>query len=154
MAEHRLLEGRNGEIYRRHAIYRWTMARIAEEYGISIARVSEICATVRNKISPHDLSEFRQRSLEMYDEVASRAMEIADMLPAPVTVGKDGLPLQDPETGEWVRDYSGRLTALSTAMKADGEIRKLMGLDAASKTEVSGGVAYSIESIDPEVDLK
>jgi transcriptional regulator with XRE-family HTH domain len=142
------LEGRNGSIWRGHTIYRRTQEDLAEEFGITQARVSQIITEVRAGIPKHDLDAMRQESLDLYSELGRRALEIVDLVPAPVFVGKDGSIAYD-ESGEVVRDYTGRLRAMETAAKFDAERRKLMGLDAAQKAEVSGNVTYQIVGIDP-----
>ena len=157
MADHagkpqgRALEGRNGEIYRKYTVYRWTQEKIAQHYGIDQTRVSQIIKAVQATIPQHDLAEMRQQSLELYAELTARALEIADLVPAPVLRGQDGLILTevDPETGEErvVRDYSGRLRAMETAAKFDQETRKLMGLDAAQKVESTATVKYEVVGV-------
>ena len=142
------MEGRDGEIWRGYTVYRKTQSRLAAEYGLSQARISEIIRDARASIPQHDRDEMRQQSLELYAELTRRAMEIADLVPAPVVVGKDGDILY--ENGKIVRDYTGRLRAMETAAKFDAETRKLMGLDAASKTEVSGSVKYEVVGIDAD----
>lgn len=145
------LEGRDGDIWRRYTIYSWTQERIAREYGISRERVSDILERVRASLPETDRSALINASMELIHEVKARALEIADMAGAPVAVGKDGLPLMDPETGAVVRDYSGRLRALETAMKADDVLAKRLGLDAAQKTETTASVRYEVVAVDPEM---
>ena len=140
------LDGRNGDIWRRYSVYRWTQERIADHYGVTQQTVSEIIRRVREALPVDDLAEMRKQSLELYAELTARAMEIADMVPVPVFVGKDGSIAYDPD-GNVVRDYTGRLRALETAAKFDAETRKLMGLDAASKQEISSQVRYEIAGI-------
>jgi len=144
------LDGRNGQVIRRYTIYRQTMEQIADDLGISVTRVSQIVAEWRASTPAVDLDAMRQQSLALYAELTERALEIADLAGAPVAVGKDGIVLRDPETGEVVRDHSGRLRALETAAKMDAETRKLMGLDAAGRMEISGSVRYELVGIDPE----
>lgn len=144
------MEGRDGQIWRAYTVYRHTQSRIAADFGISSTRVSEIIQQVRATIPQHDLDEMRQMSIDLYADLTRRAMEIVDLVPAPVVVGKDGDILY--EDGEIVRDYSGRLRAIETAAKMDGETRKLMGLDSATKSEVSGSITYEVVGID-ENDL-
>lgn len=145
----RRLEGRNGEIWRRYSVYRWTQERIAEEFEISQERVSQIISEIRASLPADDLAEMRKQSLELYAELTARALEIADMVPAPVFVGKDGSIAYDTD-GNVVRDYTGRLRALETAAKFDAETRKLMGLDAAQKAEVASTVRYELVGVNPE----
>lgn len=141
------LDGRNGEVYRKYTVYRWTQEKIAAHYDISRQRVGQIIKAVSDTIPKHDLAEMRQQSLELYAELTARALEIADLVPAPVFVGKDGEIARD-EDGNVVRDYSGKLAAMDTARRMDLETRKLMGLDAAAKQEVMSQVRYEIVSVD------
>lgn len=143
------LEGRNGSIYRAVTIYRRTYEDVAHEFGISSGRVSQIVADVRAKIPVTDLDQMRQESMELYAELGRRAMEIVDLVPAPIFVGKDGKIARD-EHGEPVRDYSGRLRAIETAAKMDEYRRKLLGLDAAQKAEVSAHVKYEVVGIETQ----
>lgn len=144
------LEGRNGEIWRGVTIYRKTEEALAVEHGISQQRVHQIVESVRKQIPDTDLDFARRESIEFYAEMTRRAIEIVDLTPAPVTVGKDGNVLREPDTGEVVRDYSGRLNAMQVAMKADAERRKMLGLDAAQKVEQSGSMKIEIVGVDPD----
>jgi hypothetical protein len=142
------LEGRDGKIWRGITIYRRTQSDLAKEFGISQQRVGQIYEEVKASIPAHDLDVMRRESLELYAELGRRALEIVDLVPAPIFVGKDGSIAYD-DKGEVVRDYTGRLRAMETAAKFDAERRKLMGLDAAQKAEVSGNVTYQIVGVDP-----
>jgi len=159
------MDGRNGEVWRRHAVYRWTQERIAEHFGISQQRVSDIISEVRRELKPLVAEQMVQASNEFLNELQARALEIADMTPAPVTVGKDGNVLYDDvldedgnpvldEDGEpkraVVRDFSGRLAAIMTAKNIDAEIRKLHGLNAPEKREISGALRYEIVGVDDD----
>lgn len=144
----RELEGRNGLIWRGATIYRRTQDDLAQEYGLSQQRVSEILAAVRASIPDHDKDLMRLESIELYADLTLRAMEIVDLVPAPVFVGKDGSIAYD-DNGRVVRDYSGRLRAMETAAKMDAERRKLMGIDAAEKSEVSGSLRVEVVGLDP-----
>lgn len=141
------LEGRNGEVWRKHVIYGWTQERCAEHFGIGQQRVSEIIAMVRASIPEDSKADLVRASIELIHEVKARALEIADMLPAPVVTVK-GEPVLDPETGTWVRDYGGKLRALETALKADDVLAKRLGLDAASKVESTATVRYEVVGVD------
>ena len=143
-------EGRNGEIYRAVMIYRRTQQDVAEEFGITQQRVSAIVQQVRDAMPEDERDEMRRATLELYDEITRRVLEVADLVPAPLVAGKDGLPVQDPVTGEFVRDYSARLKALELALKPAAERRKLMGLDAAEKLETTGTVRFELVGVDVE----
>lgn len=130
------LEGRNGRIWRDYCAGK-TQAALAAEHGISQGRVSQIISQVRASLPKEDRAEELERSLEMLHELRAGALEVWRMAAAPVTAGKDGDPVMDPETGEWVRDHGGRLRALETALKVDQRIAQLLGLDAAQKVDLS-----------------
>lgn len=145
-----ILDGRNGQVWRRYSIYRHSQEQIAQDLGISNQRVSQIIADIRKKTPREDVEEMRSRSRALHEEVMQRALEIADRAGAPIAVGKDGKILRDPETNEVVRDYSGQVKALDLAMKADESNRKLLGLDAAQKTQSSATVRYEVAGVDME----
>lgn len=136
------LQGRNGLIWRDYCGGA-TQAHLAARYGLSQARVSEIISQVRDSIPEEDRAEEIRRSLEMLRELRDGALEVYRMAPAPVFVGKDGTVARDPERrdkdpeGEVVRDHTGRLRALETAVKVDQRIAQLLGLDAATKMDVN-----------------
>jgi len=143
------LEGRDGAIWRAYTIYQRTMEDIGEEFQISTMRVSQILADARASIPTVDMDAMRQESIDLYRELQRRALEIADLVPAPVFVGKDGSIAYD-DNGELVRDYTGRLRAIETAAKMGEHTRKLMGVDSAIKAEISGAIKYEIVGVDPE----
>lgn len=138
---------RDDDIYRLAVVNRWSQTKIAQKYGISQQRVGEILAKKREMMTPLDTDAMRRESLELHQDIQRRALELADMVGAPVFVGKDGCIAYDTE-GNVVRDYSLRLQALETARKADVEIRKLHGLDAATKIEQSGTIRYEVAGVD------
>lgn len=129
------LTDRNGLIWRDYCAGR-TQAWLAKEYGLSQARVSQIISQVRDGIPEERREEMVERSLELLRDLQAGAVEIYRMAPAPVFVGKDGDPAIDPDSGEYVRDHSGRLRALETAVKVNESVRKLLGLDAAQKLDM------------------
>lgn len=154
------LEGRNGEIWRQVMIYGWTEERCAQEHGITQQRVSQIISAVRKELRPYVAEELIQQSMEFLRKTQEKAWEIAEMAGAPVAVGKDGNVLYEPcgcaqyvEFGRCdhpravVRDYSGRLNALRLAHDIDKSVRKLHGLDAPEKREMSGNVRYEIVGV-------
>lgn len=138
-AELERLEGRNGLIWRDYC-GGMTQAALAARYGLSQGRVSQIISQVRDSIPDEVREEEVQRSLEMLRELRAGALEVWRMAAAPVTAGKDGDLLYDPEappgTSALVRDHTGRLRALETALKVDQRIAQLLGLDAAQKLDM------------------
>jgi transcriptional regulator with XRE-family HTH domain len=143
-------EGRDGRVWQMYAVQRWTQEAIGRELGVSQQRVSAILKEVRESIPPPDIAAMRQESIEMYRDISRRAYELAELEGAPVTAGKDGSVVYDPENGGVVRDYGGRIAALKLAREADEQLRKLLGLDAAQKVESTATVRYEIAGINPE----
>ena len=144
------LSEREEEVYRLTVVNRLTQREIAERMGVSQPRVSQILADARAKLPPVDLAAVRQEALELHLDVIRRAYLLAEMNGAPVTAGKDGGVVYDPEDNSIVRDYTLRMNALALALKADEQRRKLLGADAATKTEVTGSVRYEVIGVDTE----
>ena len=144
------LSEREAEIYRLAVVNRLTQGEIAERLDISQQRVSRILAAARAKLPPIDLESVRQEALALHEDVIRRAYLLAEKEGAPLTAGKDGMVVIDPESDAVVRDYALRLNALTLALKADDQRRKLTGADAASKTEVTGSVRYEVVGVNPE----
>ena len=143
-------DDRDVKIYRLRVVNRLTLTEIADRFNLSPQRIGQIVAEVTAKLPPLDLDAVRRQSMELYDEIERQALALAEREGAPVTSGKDGDVVVDPVTGEVVRDYALRLNALETARKASLERRKLLGLDAATKTEISGSVRYEVAGVDIE----
>lgn len=144
------LDEREADIYELYLVRRWPQHKVAKHLGISQQRVSQHVAEMRRKLPPVDIAAIRDASIALYSDVARRAFELAEMEGAPVTAGKDGAVVHDPETGAVVRDYSGRVAALALAIKADIEVRRLAGADAATKVESTATVKYVLEGVNTE----
>lgn len=143
------LDARNQEIYRKVKVYGWTQSKAGEHYGITQQAVSQIVNTMEARGLP-DAAALRQASYERLMEIQARQLEISLLKGAPVTAGKDGEVVYDPETNEVVRDYGGILKALADAMRTDSELAKRFGLDAATKVETKQTVRYEIGGLDPD----
>lgn len=155
------LEGRDGEIYNKWAVFMWTQRRIGEHYGISQERVSQIIRAARDAEKGFDREAMQQRSEAFLADVQARQMELAERLKAgaPIAVGKDGLPFKviddnpdSPTYGEevYVRDYSGYLAALKEARATEAERAKRFGLNAPDKIETVQKIRYEITGVDPD----
>lgn len=131
------LEARNREWWRLWTVEGRSQYWIAERYGVTQGAVSRALAHVRSALPEVDREAEIRQSLELLQELRMGALEVYRMRAAPAVVGKDGDPLYDPETQELVRDHTGRLRALETAIKVDQRISQLLGLDAAAKMDLS-----------------
>ena len=138
------------EIYRLRVVDRLTFSEIGKRYGITPQAVHQRFQRIAAGLPMPDIAAVRAESLTMLREIEREAIAVARMQGAPVTAGKDGGVVYDPETSQVVRDFAGRLQALKLAGWADAEARKLMGADAASKVESTAIVRYELVGIDPE----
>jgi hypothetical protein len=84
------------------------------------------------------------------DELYARALEILDRHHITVQQGRV-VTMLDRDTGQEVPvpDDGPKLQALQVALKIRESFRKLRGLDAEKKVNISGGVRYEIVGIDP-----
>lgn len=130
------MEGRNGAIWLGHIKGR-TQEALAAEFNLSQQRVSQIIAAVAASIPEEDKIALRKREIDFLDHLRTRALDISELAAAPVTAGKDGDVVLDPETGAVVRDYSGQLAAMREARAAHERLTKLLGLDAPTKVDVT-----------------
>ena len=144
------LNEREAEVYRLTVVARLTQREIGERLGIHQTAVSKILRDARAKVPPPDLGAIRREAAARHLDVMRKAYELIEMSGAPVTAGKDGDIVQDPETGAVVRDYSGRIAASKLLLEADRELRKLFGVDAATRQEITGGVKHEIVGVDPK----
>lgn len=134
MAESDRLRGRNGKFWRLYCSGQ-TLEAIADAHDVAVATVHAAIKQVRDSIPAHVRDEAIQEVRDHLRVLRAEATRIADLMPPPVTAGKDGEILIDPLTNEIVRDYSGKLRAMETALKFAESERKLLGLDAAQKIE-------------------
>lgn len=138
------LDGRNGHIWQQH-IAGWTQERIAEYHGISQSRVSKIIKKVRESIPEEERTAVRTAVIERLDLAIAEAFEV--MATHHYVVSNSGKIVEGPD-GQPLRDNGPRLAAAKTIAHLDAERRKLLGLDAPAKQEISGKVAtYRIEGV-------
>ncbi|MFI9079131.1 hypothetical protein ACIGW8_22120 [Streptomyces sioyaensis] len=85
------------------------------------------------------------------DTLYVEALEVLERNHITVNNGRI-ITMRDPATGEDVPlpDDGPKLAALQVALKLRESYRRLYGLDAATKTEVSGGLTYEIVGVDME----
>jgi predicted transcriptional regulator len=115
------LLGRNGEVWRKYAIFGWTQERIAKECGVSQARVSQIVNAVRESIPKQTRDEIVTERVEQLKAVVDAVM---------------------PEA------LNGDKDAVSSLIKLQERESKLLGLDSATKTDMSGEIRYEIVGVD------
>lgn len=139
MAESPRLMGRNGAIWREY-VRGATQEALAEKYDLSQQHVGEIIKTVSDSIPERERRDLIKEEVDLFRELRDRVLaEVWDAKAAPVTAGKDGDIVHDPESGGIVRDHTGRLAGLDRAIKISERMHKLLGLEAAMKLDVGPG---------------
>lgn len=144
MAESDRTSGRNGSIWRQY-VNGQTQESLAAEYGLSRERIAQIIRAVRDSIPRQAREEVITESVELLRRLRMEALAVWESAAAPVTAGKDGDVLTDPETGQVVRDHGGRLRALDTVLKVMEREARLLGLDEAQKIDVGAGERAAAE---------
>lgn len=131
------LEGRNGEIWVEYCNGR-TQDFLAEKYNLTQQRISQIVGEVRDNLPEEIRAETIASEADLLRRIRAEIIEeVYGAKPVPVTVGKDGDILKDPETGEVVRDHGGRLAALDRVDKLTQRLHRLFGIDAPAKLDLN-----------------
>lgn len=121
----------------------WTMPQIAREYGLDVSTISDDLRMYREALPELDRQQMIQRHHDTLADITKRLDEISRLEAPPVTAGKDGDVVIDPDTGQIVRDYGAQITALGQIRATLAQEAKLAGLNAADKVEVSGSVTVN-----------
>jgi len=114
-----------------------SQAEIGRRYRLSQARVSDILAEYRRALPQVTREDLIAREAAFLDDLRQRVVDMAGMEGAPVTAGKDGMVVRDPESVEVVRDYSLRLAAAREGRELNKRLATLLGLDAAQRVDVT-----------------
>lgn len=131
------LEGRNGRIWRDYCRGA-SQVKLAERYNLTQQRISQIINEVRDSLGEEIRAETIAAEAELLRTLREEILsEIYDADAIPVTVGKDGDILRDPETGEVVRDHGGRLAAIDRADRLTQRLHRLLGIDAPAKLDLN-----------------
>jgi transcriptional regulator with XRE-family HTH domain len=137
-----------------------TQAEVGRRLGLSQPRVSGIEARMRGILPKTDLDALRADMVAQLDRVRARAEGIMNEPGAPVvktvSVGEGVSRLvyvrepggEEGEPGEVVRDYAVQLAAMREVVRAQARESALLGTDAATKVEQSGGVRVEIVGVD------
>lgn len=164
MAQGRRSSERDAAIRRRLAweksIMGWTQYRIADHLGVSQQQIHDDLKKYRSELTPVDREKLRQDQHARAEFVREKLDELIAMNGAPLTAGKDGDVVLDPETGAVARDFGGRIAALRELRMWDERLSKLADLDEkVSRTEqhvdvtVHGSVDAELESLARELGL-
>lgn len=123
----------------------WSYLRIGEELGIDGSAAYERVQRGIARVINEPAEAARQFELERLDRLWIKAEEI---LEAEHIVVQHGKIVYDPDTGSTLTDHTVPLQAIGTLLKVQERRAKLLGLDAATKTQVSGGVRYEVVGVD------
>lgn len=126
------LAGRNGEIWRAY-VNGLTQDAIADKFGISQQRVSQIVHDVRSSIPDRVRGEVVDRQVELLERLQGEAIELWEKPPIPAY--SNGRPILD-EDGQAVEDHTYRMRALDAVLKIVDRHADMLGLKAPTKTEV------------------
>lgn len=124
-----------------------SLAELAERYGVTVQAVSHALKTYRERMPEESKEDMRKDLTEFYREQMYRMMTIAEKGPIPAY--SNGRPIID-ENDEMVQDYSGVAKSVDLAIKISGELRKMLGLDDATKIDTSGKIVHEIVGFTPE----
>lgn len=148
---------------------RMTYQQIADELGISDSTAHEAYQRVLDRTIEEPAANARKRELEDLDAAQRAVLEVLERQHITVSHGRVVRRLIDFErdaSGEPVLDEKGNRVGIYEDVTDDGPIlqavdrlikigesrRKLLGLDAAQKLDVSGALVYRVEGV-PDDDL-
>lgn len=142
----RRLEGRDGEIVYDWSVRGMSQPAIAEKHGLTQARISQILSAARKETNSITVEEERTALRQRINAYRATLADLVDMNGAPVTAGKDGAIVRDPEDDSVVRDYGTRVAALGQMVRLDERLAKLMGLDEPAKVKTDVTVTGAVEA--------
>lgn len=147
--ENERLTARRLEAYELY-ISGWTQAKIAAKFGVDQSTISDDLKLYRASLPQVDRDAIRKDHLEQLQRIRRSMIELTEMAGAPVTAGKDGDVVHDPDTGAVVRDFALRIQASKLALQVIEREAKQLGSDAPAKVEVSGELEV-VDSIDAKL---
>ena len=130
----RRLDGRNGEIAHRYYMLSQSQQEIADDLQISQSRVSQILTDIRADIDATTREDIRAGIAQRMASMRNAMAELVEMDGMPVTAGKDGAVVKDPENDVVVRDYSLRVKAAQEIRAIEERLAKLYGADEPTRT--------------------
>ena len=122
----------------------WPYRDIAAELGIGYSEAYKRVQRGMARIVQEPAEQARQFELDRLDRMYRK---IEQILEADHIVVQHGKVVYD-ETGEPLPDHDPRMRAVATLLKIQERRSKLLGLDAASKMQLEGGVRYEIVGVD------
>lgn len=127
-----------------------TQPEIARMYGLDTSTICDDLRIHAEGMPPQARNTVIRRHEETIAWAIDELRRLVVLDGVPVTAGKDGYVVMDPETHQVVRDYGARFTAIREVRGYLDREAKLLGLNAADKVEVSGSVTFE-GSVDAEL---
>jgi len=124
----------------------YSYRRIGGELGIDVHSAYDAVQRVLKATIEEPGTELRRLELERLDELTREANEVLAATHY-VTSARGEVVLFE---GVPLVDDGPRLAAISTLVRVSEARRKLLGLDAETKVNVSGGVRYEVVGVDPD----
>ena len=127
-----------------------TYKEIAAELGINKGDAWRAVQNAKADVARPAVTKLIAAESGQLDDLYVMALEIIERNHVVVSHGKV-VTMADPETGreEPLADDGPRLQAIQTALRVRESYRKLHGLDAEQKVNVSGAVRYEVVGVDP-----
>ncbi|WP_413102228.1 helix-turn-helix domain-containing protein [Streptomyces sp. Inha503] len=122
-----------------------TYRTIAAELGMDVHSVHDAVKRALKEIVQEPAEDVRRMELERLDFLYEKAIEVLEREHVTVSQGKIIYQGDAP-----LLDDGPVLQAIDRLLRIQERRAKLLGLDAATKTQVSGGVRYELVGIDPE----
>jgi len=135
----------------RGAPHRMTYRQIAAELGFNNPGDAwRAVQRAKADVARPAVTKLIQTESEELDDLYAMAMEIIDANHVTVSHGRV-ITMLDPETREErpLTDNGPKLQAIQTALRIRESYRRLHGLDAEQKVNVSGSVRYEVVGVDP-----
>lgn len=124
-----------------------THAEIAVEFKLSRPRISQIVERMKGNVSVRARADVRADLAAELADMREAVAELARMDLPPKTVSSEaGIRyVRDPDTGAYVRDIGGRLSAIQTLLKVHERLAKMTGVDAPSETVTEAHITYELK---------
>lgn len=123
----------------------WTYQRIADDFAVTRSAAFQMVQRVMEETLKEPAEQVRQFELERLDDLEAAVRDSLERRHYVVSGGKivfDG--------AEKLEDDGYLLSATDRLLKIYESRRRLLGLDAAQKLAVTGGVTYQLVGVDPD----
>jgi hypothetical protein len=129
---------------------RLTYAQIGEQLGIDKGSAWRAVQAAKADVARPAVEKLIAAESGQLDDLYVMALEVIEANHVVVSHGKV-VTMLDPESGEEkpLKDSGPKLQAIETALRIRASYRKLHGLDAEQKVNVSGAVRYEVVGVDP-----